>query len=95
MLQDNGEEEDFCSACLNVVYNIDEWEPKQYVFEDITETYYESESDGAKRVDYQIVVDTIRKLVYNVIQFQLKQRSMQSRKPSPLRHTSFEIRQAT
>lgn len=52
MLQDNGQEEDFCSACLNVVYNIDEWEPKRYQFEDITEAYYESESDKSKRIDY-------------------------------------------
>lgn len=52
MVQENGEEEDFCSSCLSIVYNIDEYEPKYYQFQDITESYYESESDRAKRIDY-------------------------------------------
>ena len=52
MKQDNGTEEDFCSACLNVVYNIDEYEPRKYSFEDITEIHYASDVTRAKPVDY-------------------------------------------
>lgn len=33
MKQDDGSEEDFCTNCLNIVYNIDQYEPRQYTFE--------------------------------------------------------------
>lgn len=40
MKQDDGSEEDFCTNCLNIVYNIDQFEPRAYAFEDICEEFY-------------------------------------------------------
>ena len=44
MKQENGSEEDFCTACLNVVYNIDQFEPRTYTFEDICDEFYVPET---------------------------------------------------
>lgn len=52
MKQDNGLEEDFCSACLNIVYNIDEYEVRKYAFEEITERFYSEEVTQPKTIDY-------------------------------------------
>lgn len=52
MKQDNGLEEDFCSACLNIVYNIDEYEVRKYAFEEITERFYSEELTQPKTIDY-------------------------------------------
>lgn len=39
MSQDDGSEEDFCTSCLNVVYNIDQFEPREYAFEDLCDEF--------------------------------------------------------
>ena len=44
MKQDDGTEEDFCSACLNVVYNIDQYEPHTYAFESLCDAFHTPES---------------------------------------------------
>lgn len=44
MKQENGLEEDFCTSCLNIVYNIDQHEPRTYAFEDQCDTFYVPES---------------------------------------------------
>jgi hypothetical protein len=38
--QDDNSEEDFCSKCLSIVYDIDSYEPKTYVFEDLCNEFY-------------------------------------------------------
>lgn len=40
MKQDDGSEEDFCTNCINVVYNIEQFEPKTYVFERECDPFY-------------------------------------------------------
>lgn len=40
MKQDDGSEEDFCASCLTVVYNIDQFEPRTYTFEDQCDPFY-------------------------------------------------------
>jgi len=44
MKQENGLEEDFCANCLNIVYNIDQFEPRTYTFEDICDEFYVPET---------------------------------------------------
>lgn len=40
MLQEDGTEEDFCSACLTSVYTIDLYSPRTYTFEDLCNDYH-------------------------------------------------------
>lgn len=40
MKKEDGTEEDLCSSCLSVVYNIEQYEPKKYTFEDQCDPFY-------------------------------------------------------
>lgn len=52
MSQEDGTEEDLCSACLSVVYSIDCYEPRVHVFDESTEFYTFSVVTKPKLIDY-------------------------------------------
>lgn len=52
MLQDNGEEEDMCSSCLNIVYYPEYCDTNYHAFSDITEAMIPFVVTPVKKCEY-------------------------------------------